>query len=77
MISEQNEMNSVLASQRSTNNELSTLEDNAPYNIGALFTNPQVILDNNYSSYGLSLNLLTPLGSLNASYGMAVSTLPQ
>ncbi len=67
--SEQNEMNSVLSSQRTTSNNLSTLEDNAPYNIGTVFSDPSVLLDSNYSSYGLSLNILTPLGSMNASYG--------
>ena len=67
--SEQNEMNSVLSAQRSVSNNLSSLEDNAPYNFREIFTNPLVILDNNYSSYGLSLNILTPLGSMNASYG--------
>ena len=67
--SEQSEMDAILSRQRSSTNNMSSLADNAPYTLGSIFTDPKVLLDNNYSSYGLSLNILTPLGSMNASYG--------
>lgn len=43
--------------------------DNEPYAFETVFTHPQYLWTKNYLSYGLSLNYLTPLGSVNLSLG--------
>lgn len=43
---------------------------NAPYGFQDLFSDPKMIWDKNYLSYGLAFNYLTPLGSFNLSYGL-------
>lgn len=67
--SEEREMNFEIDAQRTATNNMTAVEDNAPFDFIDIFENPSVLLDNNYSAYGLSLNVLTPLGSMNASYG--------
>lgn len=44
--------------------------DNQPYDFLDLLRDPKVIWEKNYQSYGLSLNYLTPLGSVNLAYGL-------
>jgi outer membrane protein assembly factor BamA len=43
--------------------------DNEPYPFEAVFTHPRYLWTKNYLSYGLALNYLTPLGSVNLSFG--------
>ncbi len=44
--------------------------DNQPYDFLDLVRDPKVLWTKNYQSYGLSLNYLTPLGSVNLAYGL-------
>lgn len=46
-----------------------TLYDNEPYRLDELIFNPKLLWERNYVSYGLALNYLSPLGSINLSYG--------
>ncbi|MBC7661352.1 MAG: BamA/TamA family outer membrane protein [Chitinophagaceae bacterium] len=43
--------------------------DNEPYPLEAIFTHPSYMWTKNYVSYGLAGNYLTPLGSVNLSFG--------
>lgn len=43
--------------------------DNEPYRFEDIFTHPQYLWTKNYVSYGLAGNYLTPLGSVNLSFG--------
>lgn len=43
--------------------------DNEPYPFELLFTHPSYLWTKNYLSYGLAFNYLTPLGSVNLSFG--------
>jgi outer membrane protein assembly complex protein YaeT len=45
------------------------LYDNEPYQLDDLIRHPQYLWTKNYLSYGLSANMLTPLGSANISVG--------
>ena len=45
------------------------LADNEPYPFEAVFTHPRYLWTKNYLSYGLAFNYLTPLGSVNLSFG--------
>lgn len=45
------------------------LEDNEPYEFTDIVTHPQYLWTKNYVSYGLAANYLTPLGSVNLSFG--------
>ncbi len=47
-----------------------TLVDNAPYEFLDLLSNPDYLWTRNYTSWGLALNYLTPIGSLNLAYGL-------
>ena len=44
-------------------------EDNEPYAFEKIFTTPAYMWTRNYVSYGLAGNYLTPLGSVNLSFG--------
>lgn len=46
------------------------MKGNAPYQFQDLFSDPMLIWNKNYVSYGLAFNYLTPLGSFNLSYGL-------
>jgi outer membrane protein assembly factor BamA len=46
------------------------IEDNVPYQFEDILTRPEYIWTKNYAAYGLALNYLTPLGSINLSYGL-------
>ena len=46
------------------------LSENAPYHFDELLRKPAYLWQRNYVSYGLALNFLTPLGSLDFSYGI-------
>lgn len=54
---------------RKENSTKAEFYDNQPYKLEDIFRNPRVIWEKNYLSYGLSLSYLTPLGSINLSYG--------
>lgn len=45
------------------------LSDNEPYAFEAILSHPRYLWTKNYLSYGLALNYLTPLGSVNLSFG--------
>jgi len=53
-----------------------TILDNEPYDFSHLLQDPTIIWTRNYTSYGLSLNYLTPLGSFNLSYGIPFKRCP-
>ncbi len=46
------------------------IEDNVPYHLEEVFIKPEYIWSKNYLAYGLALNYLTPLGSINFAYGL-------
>lgn len=46
-----------------------TFADNEPYAFERIFTTPNYIWTKNYLSYGVAGNYLTPLGSVNVSFG--------
>jgi outer membrane protein assembly factor BamA len=46
------------------------VQENFPYSYGELLTNPLVILNKHFFSYGASFSILLPVGSLNFSYGL-------
>jgi len=50
--------------------EETVIRDNAYYGFEDLASHPEYIWDKNYLSYGLGLNYLTPLGSINLAYGL-------
>jgi outer membrane protein insertion porin family len=45
-----------------------SLEDNMAYDFADILSNPQLLISQNYRSFGLAYNYLTPLGSLNIAY---------
>ena len=54
----------------------STMYDNASYNFEEIVSNPSNLWYRNYVSSGLALNLLTPLGAINLSYGIPIKRYP-
>ena len=67
---DQNELRKLEArfkneSQKSSN---AFIEDNFTYNISQLINNPKLLWTKSYSAYGLSIKILTPLGSLDLSF---------
>ncbi len=46
------------------------LADNMPYDFLDLVSHPDYLWKKNYTSWGLALNYLTPIGSLNLAYGL-------
>lgn len=53
-----------------------SLEDNFDYDFFEYLQRPQTIWEQNYISYGLALNYITPFGTVNASYGFPLSRCP-
>ncbi len=52
------------------------LEDNFDYDFLEFFQHPSTIWKQNYISYGIALNYITPFGAINASYGYPLSRCP-
>jgi outer membrane protein assembly complex protein YaeT len=48
----------------------SKLVDNAPYEFTDILSHPEYLWTKNYTSWGLALNYLTPIGSVNLAYGL-------
>ena len=49
------------------------VKDNVRYKFADLLRNPKTIWQQNYTSYGTSLNVLTALGAINLAYGLPLS----
>jgi outer membrane protein assembly complex protein YaeT len=47
-----------------------TIEDNIGYEVSELLEEPHYLWDKHFTSVGLALNFLTPIGSVNLAYGM-------
>ncbi len=48
----------------------SSIEDNIGYDLADVFADPSVLWERNFSSIGLALNFLTPIGAINLAYGI-------
>ncbi len=46
------------------------VQENFPYRLSDLLTNPRTIMNKHFFSYGAALSWLLPVGSLNLSYGL-------
>ena len=54
-----------------------SLIDNFRYDFTEILSDPSVIWRKNFVSYGLALSYITPVGSINASYGFPLDRCPQ
>ncbi|MBI2601515.1 MAG: BamA/TamA family outer membrane protein [Deltaproteobacteria bacterium] len=68
-LDEEDKFNKRFSESKTAQTERS-MEDNFSYDFSELVTHPEYILLKNYQSYGLALNLLTPLGSFNAAVAL-------
>jgi len=62
--------NKETASVEGNTKDAAKIEDNVPYNFEEILLKPEYIWSKNYLAYGLALNYLTPLGSINFAYGL-------
>jgi outer membrane protein assembly complex protein YaeT len=69
---EQRLFEGAFASSSTSASTQSRMYDNAPYDFASLLLNPGEFWRSNYFSSGLALNVLTPLGSINLSYGLPI-----
>lgn len=69
---EQKDYQDFLDRQQTTNHR-ATLYDNFAYRLQDLLTRPDYLFIKNYSSYGISLNYLSPIGLVNVAYGIPLS----
>ncbi|MCX6116297.1 MAG: BamA/TamA family outer membrane protein, partial [Proteobacteria bacterium] len=65
-----NDPNSVAKSVGCNKDPVLSIEDNIGYELSELVAHPGYLWTKNYSSYGLALNFLTPIGSINLAYGV-------
>jgi outer membrane protein insertion porin family len=56
--------------KRDETGQAPVIRDNHPYYFDEFLKSPHIFWDRNYYSYGTALNYLTPLGSVNLSYGL-------
>ncbi len=54
----------------------SVILDNEEYSLADILKRPKNLWDKNYFSYGLALNYLTPIGSVNLAYGLPLKRCP-
>lgn len=59
--------------EKNTRESLRSVEDNFPYTVQDVISDPQLLLRNNFHSFGVALNLLTPLGALNLAVAWPLS----
>ena len=69
---EQDDYQEFLDHQQTTDHR-AVLYDNFSYRLQDLLTRPDYLFTKNYSSYGLALNYLSPIGLVNVAYGIPLS----
>lgn len=66
---EENRINEEYDKGQTVDGKRPQLLENEPYEFGAILSHPQYLWTKNYVSYGVAGNYLTPLGSVNLSFG--------